>query len=65
MPDVTLSFTDEQWTRMNNNISNVLWMRTLAQDEDFETVLKEVLKQKIGENVRAGESLTVSNPPSF
>ena len=65
MPDITISFTDAQLTRMNATQGNVLWMRTLTDDEDFATVLAQVLKQKVGENVRAGESITTTNPPAF
>ena len=60
MPDITLSFTDAQWTRMQAAGIHLTGMGTVSEDNTLESLLAARLNKIIRQSVQNYERDNVS-----
>ncbi len=60
MPDITLSFTDAQWARMEAAGIHLTGIGTVTEDNTFESLLKANLNRIIKKKVESFERANAS-----
>tara|TARA_R100000988_G_scaffold101050_1_gene73160 strand:+ start:313 stop:507 length:195 start_codon:yes stop_codon:yes gene_type:complete len=60
MPDITLSFTDAQWARMEAAGINLTGIGTVTEDNTFESLLTANLNRIIKKKVESFEKASAS-----
>ena len=60
MPDITLSFTDAQWARMEAAGINLTGIGTVTEDNTFESLLTANLNRIIKKKVESFERASAS-----